>query len=129
MRCPGLVARQEGGRASFPALKKGLRLMPQGIDNHNPTDVAYTYNGYAPISIRLVWSAKQTTPLPKPTQLLPKVHIAQLGARFRTWALGPQRKPCSVSLGLRLSWQPPHAHSDSGALPAVPPHLQFGRRA
>ena len=28
--------------------------MQQGLDNHSPTDVAYTYNGYAPISIRLV---------------------------------------------------------------------------
>ena len=59
--CAGLLARQEGGRASFPALKKGLRLMPQGIDNHNPADVAYTYNGYAPISIRLVCCAQQTS--------------------------------------------------------------------
>ena len=49
----GLLAKQEG-RASFPALKKGLRLLRQGIDNHDPSDVAYLYNGYAPISIRLV---------------------------------------------------------------------------
>ena len=50
----GLLTRQERGRPAFAGLKKGLRLIQQGIDNHEPTDLAYTFNGYAPISLRLV---------------------------------------------------------------------------
>lgn len=50
----GLLRRQEGGRPAFAALKRGLRLTVQDINNQDPTDVAYTYNGYAPISLRLV---------------------------------------------------------------------------
>jgi len=45
-----------GGRG-WPALRKGLRLTtPQDkpVDVSNPTDTNYVFNGYAPLSVRLV---------------------------------------------------------------------------
>ncbi|KAK9830347.1 hypothetical protein WJX72_011177 [[Myrmecia] bisecta] len=53
----GLLRRQEGGKSSFGALKRALKLLVDDIDDKNPTDVAYTFSGYAPISIRLVEAA------------------------------------------------------------------------
>ena len=50
----GLLRRQEGGRPPFATLRRSLRLNLPDVNNHEPDDVAYTYNGYAPISLRLV---------------------------------------------------------------------------
>lgn len=38
----------------FPQLRKALRLVVDDIDDQKPDDIAYTYSGYAPLSIRLV---------------------------------------------------------------------------
>lgn len=35
-------------------LKRSFRLLLEDIDDKDPTDIAYTYAGYAPLSIRIV---------------------------------------------------------------------------
>ena len=50
----GLLKLQQGGRPTFPAVKKGFRLLLDNVNDTDPTDIAYTYAGYAPLSIRLV---------------------------------------------------------------------------
>lgn len=50
----GLLKLQQGGRPIFPAVKKGFRLLLDNVNDTDPTDIAYTYAGYAPLSIRLV---------------------------------------------------------------------------
>ena len=50
----GLLKLQQGGRPTFPAVKKGFRLLLDNVNDTDPTDIAYTYSGYAPLSIRLV---------------------------------------------------------------------------
>ncbi|KAK9808509.1 hypothetical protein WJX73_003066 [Symbiochloris irregularis] len=57
LQAAGLLRRQEGGRPAFAALRRSLRLSLPDTDNHEPDDVAYTFNGYAPISLRLVQAA------------------------------------------------------------------------
>eukprot|EP00667_Euglena_gracilis_P006305 EG_transcript_6353 len=52
----GILRRQEG-RSNFPTLKKALRLLVRDIDESNPSDIAYVYSGYAPMSVRLVEAA------------------------------------------------------------------------
>jgi len=52
----GLFKRQEG-RNTFAALRKNLHLIVEDIDENNPSDVAYVYSGYAPLSVRLVQMA------------------------------------------------------------------------
>jgi len=53
----GILKKQEG-RSSFAVLRKNLNLIVD-IDenNNNPSDFAYVYSGYAPLSIRVVQSA------------------------------------------------------------------------
>ncbi len=53
----GIIRRQEGTRSNFPALKRALRLLVEGTDDAPPDDIAYTYSGYAPLSVRLVEQA------------------------------------------------------------------------
>lgn len=50
----GLLKLQPGGRSTFPAVKKAFRLLLDNVNDTDPTDIAYTYAGYAPLSIRLV---------------------------------------------------------------------------
>ncbi|KAL3150677.1 hypothetical protein ABBQ32_000472 [Trebouxia sp. C0010 RCD-2024] len=50
----GLLKLQQGGRPTFPAVKKAFRLLLDNVNDTDPTDIAYTYAGYAPLSIRLV---------------------------------------------------------------------------
>jgi hypothetical protein len=50
----GLLKKQEGRSGNFNAVRKGLRLIDEHIDENNPNDIAYVYAMYAPISIRLV---------------------------------------------------------------------------
>ena len=50
----GLLKLQQGGRSTFPAVKKAFRLLLDNVNDTDPTDIAYTYAGYAPLSIRLV---------------------------------------------------------------------------
>lgn len=54
----GLLKHQES-RASFPAVRKSLRLVVDEVDEATPTDAAYTYSGYCPTSIRLVEAAQK----------------------------------------------------------------------
>ena len=48
---------QKGGKQGFQQLRKGLRLMVDDLDPKEPSDAAYVFSGYAPISIRLVEAA------------------------------------------------------------------------
>jgi len=52
----GLIRKNEG-KASFPFLRKALRLIVEEIDEGNPSDIAYVYSGYAPLSCRLIQQA------------------------------------------------------------------------
>jgi len=74
----GLLRRQEG-RNTWPSLKKVLQLvvddMPELELGAEPSELAYTYSGYAPLSVRLVqwmvhplWTSRREllSPLPGP---------------------------------------------------------------
>lgn len=52
-----LLKKQEGRSGNFNLVRKGLRLIDEHIDENNPSDIAYVYALYAPISIRLVQTA------------------------------------------------------------------------
>mmetsp|Transcript_835 Transcript_835/g.2194 ORF Transcript_835/g.2194 Transcript_835/m.2194 type:complete len:451 (+) Transcript_835:2-1354(+) len=52
----GLLRRSEA-RSSWPSLRSALRLIVDGSDEANPTDVAHIFSGYAPVSVRLVQQA------------------------------------------------------------------------
>lgn len=43
-------------KTNWPGIRKALRLYrdPETLDLRNPDDIAYAFNGYAPLSIRLV---------------------------------------------------------------------------
>ena len=41
-------------KSTYPSLRRSLRLIVDDVDEHDPSDVAYVYSGFAPISIRLV---------------------------------------------------------------------------
>jgi hypothetical protein len=43
-------------RLNYQTLKKQFNLIVDDIDEQNPTDIAYVYSGYAPLSIRLIQS-------------------------------------------------------------------------
>ncbi len=49
--------RKQEGKSSFGALKRGMRLLVDDIDDKDPTDIAYVFSGYAPLSTRLVEAA------------------------------------------------------------------------
>lgn len=57
----GLLKLQQGGRSTFPAVKKAFRLLLDNVNDTDPTDIAYTYAGYAPLSIRLVEHALRSS--------------------------------------------------------------------
>ena len=50
----------KGSKPAFQALRRGLRLMVEDLDSKEPSDAAYVYSGYAPLSIRLVEAAART---------------------------------------------------------------------
>jgi len=52
----GLFKKQEG-KSTFAALRKSLRLIVEEIDEGNPSDIAYVYSGYAPLSCRIIQQA------------------------------------------------------------------------
>lgn len=86
----GLLRRQEGSRSNFSALKRALQLLVDGSDDKPPDDIAYTYSGYAPLSVRLVehavkpgcsWAQVTSTrqsPHPAEITLGPSVFLKQL---------------------------------------------------
>lgn len=43
----------------FPQVRKGLRLVLDDVDERKPDDIAFTYSGYAPLSVRLVQCVTQ----------------------------------------------------------------------
>lgn len=49
----GLLKKQEA-KSSWQNIKRGLKLVVENLDDANPTDIAYVYSGYAPLSVRLV---------------------------------------------------------------------------
>ncbi|KAK9915301.1 hypothetical protein WJX75_007269 [Coccomyxa subellipsoidea] len=53
----GLLVKHEGGKGNFTALKRAFRLLVDDVDDKNPTDIAYVFSGYAPLSVRLVEAA------------------------------------------------------------------------
>ena len=53
----GLLRLSKGGKPVFAQLSRALKLMVDMPDPARPTDPAYVYSGYAPISIRLVQAA------------------------------------------------------------------------
>ncbi|KAI9592484.1 vacuolar protein sorting-associated protein 33A [Syncephalis fuscata] len=55
----GLLVAQGSGRNHYPTLRKQLRLSVPDVDEHQPTDIAYVYSGYAPLSVRLVQCASR----------------------------------------------------------------------
>eukprot|EP00850_Spirogloea_muscicola_P018861 SM000177S03194 [mRNA] locus=s177:293522:299055:+ [translate_table: standard] len=52
----GLLKKQDV-RGSWAIVRKGLKLVIDDLDDLRPQDIAYTFSGYAPISIRLVQQA------------------------------------------------------------------------
>eukprot|EP01116_Phalansterium_solitarium_P008766 TRINITY_DN22737_c0_g1_i1.p1 TRINITY_DN22737_c0_g1~~TRINITY_DN22737_c0_g1_i1.p1 ORF type:complete len:656 (-),score=304.25 TRINITY_DN22737_c0_g1_i1:111-2078(-) len=53
----GLFKRQDASRNTFAQARKQLSLIVEDIDESNPTDIAYVYSGYAPLSVRIVQQA------------------------------------------------------------------------
>eukprot|EP01125_Pyxidicula_operculata_P001470 TRINITY_DN11349_c0_g1_i1.p1 TRINITY_DN11349_c0_g1~~TRINITY_DN11349_c0_g1_i1.p1 ORF type:complete len:649 (-),score=140.94 TRINITY_DN11349_c0_g1_i1:30-1976(-) len=51
----------------YQRLKKDMNLIIEEMNEQDPTDIAYVYSGYAPVSIRLVEKATQA---PSPSSLL-----------------------------------------------------------
>lgn len=43
--------KHEGGKGNFTALKRAFRLLVDDVDDKNPTDIAYVFSGYAPLSV------------------------------------------------------------------------------
>lgn len=46
-------------RTNYAAIRKPLRLIVDEVDEAHPTDIAYVYSGYAPLSVRLVQAILQ----------------------------------------------------------------------
>lgn len=85
----GLLKKQ-GGSSNWKYLRKALRLTVEDINEKEPSDIAYVYSGYAPLSVRLIqaafnpgWKAMEevmrTIPGPsfEETQQIPKGVTAQ----------------------------------------------------
>ncbi|ODQ55485.1 Sec1-like protein [Saitoella complicata NRRL Y-17804] len=51
---------------SYNQLRKGLKLIVDEVNEHDPQDVAYVYSGYAPLSVRLVQTVIQKRALLPP---------------------------------------------------------------
>ena len=62
----GLIKVSKGVKAPFPQLRKALNLMVEDLDPKDPSDAAYVFSGYAPISIRLVEAALRSVCLTLP---------------------------------------------------------------
>ncbi|KAJ3392464.1 hypothetical protein HDU80_010859, partial [Chytriomyces hyalinus] len=56
----GVVGASITGKASFSAIRKPLQVIVDDIDEAKPTDIAYVYSGYAPVSVRLIEAATST---------------------------------------------------------------------
>ncbi|KAL9123640.1 MAG: hypothetical protein Q9217_006947 [Psora testacea] len=49
----------ENSKTNYNYLRKVLRLIVDEVDEQKPTDIAYVYSGYAPLSVRLVQAILQ----------------------------------------------------------------------
>jgi len=58
----------EGTRTNYSAVRKPLQLIVEEVNEQDPTDIAYTYSGYAPLSVRLVQCVLQKQHLTLPTK-------------------------------------------------------------
>lgn len=47
------------GTTDYNSVRKSLKLFLEDVDEQDPTDIAYVFSGYAPLSIRLVQSVLQ----------------------------------------------------------------------
>jgi hypothetical protein len=52
-----LLSRASNSPSAFALARKPLRLIVDDVDEQDPTDVAYVFSGYAPLSVRLVQCA------------------------------------------------------------------------
>lgn len=55
----GSSSNEGGSKTNYTYLRKVLRLIVDEVNEQNPSDVAYVYSGYAPLSIRLIQSILQ----------------------------------------------------------------------
>ncbi|CAK7325419.1 unnamed protein product [Dovyalis caffra] len=71
----GLLKKQES-KSNWPTIKRALQLVVEDTDTANPTDIAYVFSGYAPLSIRLVQHAVRSgwRPMEEILKLLPGPH-------------------------------------------------------
>ncbi|PYH94177.1 vacuolar sorting protein [Aspergillus ellipticus CBS 707.79] len=54
MLLPTTGGAQPGSKTNYAYLRKNLRLVVEEVSEKDPSDVAYVYSGFAPLSIRLV---------------------------------------------------------------------------
>ncbi|XP_022139311.1 vacuolar protein-sorting-associated protein 33 homolog [Momordica charantia] len=71
----GLIKKQES-KSNWLTIKRGLQLVVDDTNTVNPTDIAYVFSGYAPLSIRLVQQAVRSgwRPIEEILKLLPGPH-------------------------------------------------------
>ncbi|KAG7012914.1 Vacuolar protein-sorting-associated protein 33-like protein [Cucurbita argyrosperma subsp. argyrosperma] len=71
----GLIKKQES-RSNWLTIKRALQLVVDDTNTVNPTDIAYVFSGYAPLSIRLVQQAVRSgwRPVEEILKLLPGPH-------------------------------------------------------
>lgn len=71
----GLFKKQES-KSNWLTIKRGLQLVVEDTTTVNPTDIAYVFSGYAPLSIRLVQQAVRSgwRPIEEILKLLPGPH-------------------------------------------------------
>ena len=54
----GLLKKADG-KGNFSAVRKGLRLVVDNVNEKEPEDISYVYSGYAPLSVRLIQNLMQ----------------------------------------------------------------------
>ena len=81
-------ATQPSTRTNYSALRKPLRLIVDEVNESQPSDVAYVYSGYAPLSIRLVQCIIQKPyllSLTKPSSLNNPQSAASISSTSQGW--------------------------------------------
>ncbi|KAG6763515.1 hypothetical protein POTOM_030935 [Populus tomentosa] len=71
----GLLKKQES-KGNWLTIKRNLQLVTEDTDTTNPSDIAYVFSGYAPLSIRLIQHAVRSgwRPMEETLKLLPGPH-------------------------------------------------------
>ncbi|XP_057427971.1 vacuolar protein-sorting-associated protein 33 homolog [Lotus japonicus] len=72
----GLFKKQDS-KSNWLTIKRTLQLVVEDVDTANPSDIAYVFSGYAPLSIRLVQHAIRSgwRPVEETLKLLPGPHL------------------------------------------------------